>query len=80
MQLLIDLTTTDFAAWKREFDADAENRMHAGLTLLQMWRGADEPNGVACLFEVNDRKRAQDWLDKEAGFGAAVTARFLNTA
>jgi hypothetical protein len=45
-----------------------------------MWRGADEPNAVACLFQVNDRQRAQDWLDKEAGFGAAVTARFLMTA
>jgi hypothetical protein len=80
MQLLLDLTTTDFAAWKREFDADAENRRLAGLTLLQIWRGADEPNAVACLFQVNDRGRAQAWLDKEAGFGAAVTAKFLNTA
>jgi hypothetical protein len=80
MQLLIDYTTASFPAWKAEFDADAENRMQAGLTLLQMWREADNPNAVACLFEVNDRARAQAWLDKEAGFGAAFPARFLKTA
>lgn len=80
MQLLIDFTTTDYAAWKREFDDEAENIRNAGMTLLQMWRGADEPNAVTCLFEVNARDRAQGWLDKEAGFGAAFTARFLTTA
>jgi hypothetical protein len=80
MQMLIDFTTTDFAAWKSAFDRDAEDRMQAGLTLLQMWRGADEPAAVTCLFKVNDRARAQAWLDKEAAFGAAVTARFLETA
>lgn len=80
MQLLVDFTTTGFDAWKQEFDAEAEGRMQAGLTLLQMWREADAPATVVCLFEVNDRARAQGWLDKKAGFGAAFTARFLKTA
>jgi hypothetical protein len=80
MQLLIDYATTDYAAWKAAFDRDAEDRMQAGLTLMQIWRGADEPNAVTCLFRVNDRDRAQAWLDKESAFGAAPTARFLRTA
>ena len=80
MQLLIDFATTDYDGWKTAFEGDASDRMQAGMTLLQMWRGADEPNTVTCLFEVNDRARAQGWLDKESAFGAAATARFLRTA
>ena len=35
MQLLMDFPATD-AAWNAAFDADAENRANAGLTLLQI--------------------------------------------
>lgn len=80
MHLLTRFDTADYAAWKTAFDGDAEDRRTAGLTLLQMWRGVDEPAQVTCLFEVNDRARAQRWLDKETGFGAALTATFLRTA
>lgn len=80
MQLLIDYTTTEFTAWKSAFDGDAENRANAGLTLLQMWRGADDAGAVTCLFEVADRDRAQDWLDKTAALGGGGRARFLKTA
>ena len=79
MQLLIDFTATG-ADWKTDFDADAENRSNAGLTLLQMWRGADDASAITCLFEVNDRARAQAWLDKEAALGSGARARFLKTA
>ncbi len=41
MHLLCHFDTPDFAAWKSAFDDDAEDRMQAGLTLLQMWRSAD---------------------------------------
>jgi len=80
MQLLIDYATTGYDAWKASFDDEAENRMQAGLTLMQIWREAGNANAVVCLFEVSDRTRAQAWLDKEAGLGATFTARFLNTA
>ena len=80
MQLLVDFSTTGFEAWKSAFDDEAENIRDAGLTQLQIWREADAPNAVTVLFSVNDRPRAQAWLDKEAAFGAAFTARFLRTA
>lgn len=80
MHLLAHFDTTDYAAWKQAFDRDAEDRALAGLSMLQMWRAVDEPANVTCLFEVADRPRAQGWLDKETGFGAAITAHFLNTA
>ncbi|MBI1417670.1 MAG: hypothetical protein GC146_10655 [Limimaricola sp.] len=77
--LLCEIETTDFAGWKSAFADEAEARRLAGLTLLQMWRGADEPARVVCLFEVADRPRAQSWLDREAGFGGTFTAHFLKT-
>jgi hypothetical protein len=80
MQLLIDVTTPDFAAWKAGFNDEAENIRNAGMTLLQMWRGVDSAAEVTLLFEVNDRRRAQGWLDKEQAFGATMTARFVRTA
>jgi hypothetical protein len=80
MQLLVTFTAPDYAAWQSAFDGHAEDRGQAGLTLLQIWRDADDPAAVLCLFEVNDRPRAQGWLDKEAGFGSAFTARFLRLA
>lgn len=79
MQLLIDFPATD-AAWQTAFDADAENRANAGLTLLQMWRGADDASAVTCLFDVANRGRAQEWLDKAAALGRGGAARFLKTA
>lgn len=79
MQLLIDYTASDYAAWQSDFDAEAENRANAGMTLLQMWRGADDASAITCLFEVNDRDRASAWLDKTAALGGGGAARFLKT-
>jgi hypothetical protein len=79
MHLMIHLTPQDYDAWKREFDAAAEGRMQAGMTLLQLWRAASGAE-VTALFQVNDRKRAQDWLDREIATGPALDARFLKTA
>lgn len=80
MHLLARFDTTDYTKWKSDFDDDAENRSQAGLTLLQLWRDADTPSAAVALFEVNDRDKAQAWLDKETGFGQAVTADFLKIA
>lgn len=81
MQLLCQFETEDYDAWRRDFDDDAENRMHAGLTLLQLWREADGAAGAPfALFEVNDQGKARAWLDKERGLGAHIAAHFLRTA
>ena len=76
MQLLTQTTATDAAAFKTSFDADTENRMNAGLTLLQMWHDADDAATVLCLYKVNDRDRAAAWLDRQSG----VSGRWLRTA
>ena len=79
MQLLIHLTPPDHDAWRSRFDADYEDRMQAGMTLMQMWRHVDGP-GLSLLFDVNDRGRADDWLSRERATGPALDARFLATA
>ncbi len=79
MHLLTTLTTSGYDAWKAAFDAHAEDRGQSGLTLLQLWRGADAPDTVTALFEVADRKRAEDWVKRQSALGPAVAARFLRT-
>lgn len=80
MQLLCQLDTADFDGWKADFDAEAAERMEAGLSLLQMWRDADSRSRVLILLEANDRRRAEAWLAKEQGFGGPMTATFLDFA
>ncbi len=80
MQLILHLTAPSYDTWKTAFDADGENRSAAGLTVMQIWRGADAANDISILFNVSNRARAQAWLDKEAGFGRTATAHFVQTA
>ncbi|WP_235962437.1 hypothetical protein [Jannaschia marina] len=58
MNLLTRHTPASYEAWKSDFDASAESRMNAGLTLMQLQRDVDG-NGLTAFFGVNDRKKAQ---------------------
>ena len=78
MQLLIQTTAPDYAAWKVAFDAESENMHNAGLNMLQIWKG--DAGAVLVLFQVSNRASAQEWLDKQAAFGRGLTAQFLQTA
>jgi hypothetical protein len=75
-QLLIQ-TDTAYDAWKPEFDADSETMANAGLSTLQIWK---TDSGVAVLLKLADRKRAEDWLNRQSGLGHSYTAQFLQTA
>lgn len=79
MQLLVRFDTDGYGAWKSAFDAETEDRMTAGLTLLQLWRDADSAKTAWALFRTNDRNKAEAWLDKETGLGAKITHHFLST-
>lgn len=70
-QLLLRFDSFDPSA----FDADAEARGQAGLTLLQMWR---EGTGAHwALFSVNDTDKAKSWLAKETGLGHPPSASHM---
>ena len=80
MQMICDVTTGGFDAWKQGFDYRAEARGQAGLTVLQIWRDADDGSRAVVLFEAHDRARAEEWVRTETALHAPVTARFLRTA
>lgn len=80
MQLIVTFDTAGFDAWKADYDAHSETRDNAGLTMMQMWRDADDGNRAVVLFEVNDRKRAEDWLRQQQALKGGASAQFLRTA
>ena len=63
-QLLARYDIADYGRWKSAFDADAEDRGNASLSVLQIWR---EGTGRAwVLFQVSNPGRAQDYLGTAA--------------
>ncbi len=80
MQLLATFPTPDYPAWKADFDAHAEDRANSGLTLMQLWRDADDPTRAVALFDVHNRAAAHDWLKTQAALGHGVTGQFVKTA
>ena len=87
MQLICHMNVTSFAAWKTAFDADHEARSVSGLTVLQVWKDADSDTHAFVLLKVNDRARAQTWIDRSAALSSDdnstvthSTAYFIETA
>lgn len=80
MQLIVTFDTAGFDAWKADYDAHSETRDNAGLTMMQMWRDADDGNRAVVLFEVSDRARAAAWVKEQTALKGGISARFLKTA
>lgn len=80
MQLLCQTTAADWPRWSRDFAEGAETRGQAGLTVLQIWRAADDATRVLVLLEVSERARAEAWLARQSGLGHGFDATFLETA
>jgi hypothetical protein len=86
MQLLAHRKVSDYDAWRRVFYDDAEARGNAGLTLLQLWREADDPGRVWMLYEVSERGMAEEYLEglgqlhAEEGGATQAGHHFLRTA
>lgn len=65
MQLLVNYKVADYTAFKSAFDADAEDRGAAGLSLLQLWR--EDGSSAWALYQVSDARRANEYLNGAAG-------------
>jgi hypothetical protein len=74
MQLLVRNKVKEFDHWKNVFDANLEPPRAAGLTLCQMWRAIDDPNEVFFLFEVEDRGRAEAFIQAPKSATTGVEA------
>ena len=87
MQMICHFDVTDYTAWKDAFDADAEARRNAGLSVLQIWKHADSNSKASVLLDVNDRKKADEWLTRsdalssdDKGTVTRSTAYFVKSA
>ena len=78
MQMICHFDVTDFAAWKEAFDADAEARRTAGLSVLQIWKHADSSSKASVLLDVNDRKKADDWLKRSDALSSDDKGTVIN--
>lgn len=59
-QILVHYSIADYARFKTAFDADAEDRGHAGLTVLQLWREGE--GSVWALYSASNPAKARDYL------------------
>ena len=67
----------DFAKWKAIFASHAQSHRDAGLRLLHLWRGVDEPNNVFFLFEVVSMGKARTFISNPSAAEAAKTSGVL---
>ena len=64
-QLIARYDIADYPQFRTEFDADAEDRGHASLSVLQIWREGE--TRVWVLYAIADGKRALDYLQGAGG-------------
>src|ERR1035437_1486191 len=57
--VVIRHTVADYNVWKPFFDADSTNRNAAGLHLIGVARGIENPNDVEIPFRIDDVQKAK---------------------
>jgi hypothetical protein len=60
--LLCRNRVAEFSRWKAVFASHQAAHLNAGLRLVQMWRGTEEPNNVFFLFEVASMEKAREFI------------------
>ena len=61
----------DFARWRAVFASHEAAHRDAGLRLVKLWRGVEEPNHVFFIFEVASVDKARKFIsDPEAAKAA----------
>lgn len=60
--LLFEHEIQDFNQWKPVYDAHEPSRKRAGLREVLLLRGTEDPRFVVLLFEIEDIKKARDFL------------------
>lgn len=86
LHMITTFDTADYAAWREVFDTERSALSHAGLHPLRVLHEPENPDRVWILFEVEDRHRAEVWIEGDPIAGderAGVTNQvhtFLETA
>jgi hypothetical protein len=80
MELLVHNKVEDFERWKRVFDANLDPPRDAGLRLSRMWRSVDDPDEVYFVLEVEDRGRAEAFMQAPESAATGVEAGVIDGA
>ncbi len=60
------IRVADFSKWKAEMEADAKAQRNAGMRLIHLWRGVEEPNTAFFVSEVHRVEKALAFLNPGA--------------
>lgn len=63
LRMLVRNKVKDYRIWKEAFDSDAARGREYGLTLEHLWQNQDDPNEVFFVMLVEDRQRAQAFIE-----------------
>ena len=78
MQLICRNRVADYDQWWRVFESHADAHKEAGLSLRGVWRNADDANEVFFLFDVDDRTKAQAFIDTPQAAEGAMEAGVID--
>jgi hypothetical protein len=62
MQLLVRNKVNDFSIWYVYFEEDSAAAAEYGVTLVNIWQKADDPNDVFFLLDVENVDRANAFM------------------
>ncbi|MCR9087419.1 MAG: hypothetical protein NXH97_11795 [Rhodobacteraceae bacterium] len=81
LHMITTFDTADYAAWREVFDTELSGLRHAGLHPVKVLHETENANRVWILFEVQDRHRAECWIDGDpiAGDERAGVANQVHT-
>ena len=54
-------TVADYDKWRAAYDDDEATRQEYGLKELGVHRGADDPNDITAVFEIESVERAREY-------------------
>ena len=59
--MIVHHAVRDYGAWRPAYDAHEAARRAAGLTNGRVFRSAEDPNDILILFDMADRRRAEEF-------------------
>lgn len=61
--MIVSHEVRNFEEWRVGFDADASNREQAGISVIDLYRGEDNPNMITLISEIADIEGAKAMLN-----------------
>lgn len=72
------IRVADFSKWKAAMEADAEAQRNAGMRLIHLWHGVEEPNTAFFVLEVHSVEKVRAFLNPAGVAEASKAAGVLD--